>query len=155
MSVLEEMKTYDLVAKSVTGHTWTKYTREWFTALWPCRSMLRCVHTSAMHVDSSLWMILSFNIADSIKQKQTNSVTWFRERTIPTEQPPLVGEVGANFYDRGCHVVSVTDSCGRILGFLDRSHYFFFQVAPQLHSRGWVSVPDPLLLKNASLTLSM
>jgi hypothetical protein len=32
--------------------------------------------------------------------------------------------------DRGCHVVSATDSYGRILDFLDRSHYFFFQVAP-------------------------
>jgi hypothetical protein len=31
--------------------------------------------------------------------------------------------------------------------FLDRSRYFFFQVAPQLYSRGWVDpVPDPLLL---------
>jgi hypothetical protein len=26
--------------------------------------------------------------------------------------------------DRGCHVVSVTDSYGRILGFIDRSRYF-------------------------------
>jgi hypothetical protein len=40
------------------------------------------------------------------------------------------------FADRGCHVVSVTDPYGRILGFLDRSRYFFFQVAPQLYSRG-------------------
>jgi hypothetical protein len=40
------------------------------------------------------------------------------------------------FADRGCHVVSVTDPYGRTLGFLDRSRYFFFQVAPQLHSRG-------------------
>jgi hypothetical protein len=47
-----------------------------------------------------------------------------RERTIPTERPPLVGEVIANFFaDRGCHMVSVTDPYGRILGFLDRSHY--------------------------------
>jgi hypothetical protein len=30
--------------------------------------------------------------------------------------------------------------------FLDRSRYFFFQVAPQLYSRDWVDpVPDPLL----------
>jgi len=29
--------------------------------------------------------------------KQTNSVSLVRERTIPTERPPLVGEVGANF----------------------------------------------------------
>jgi hypothetical protein len=26
--------------------------------------------------------------------------------------------------DRGCHVVTVTDPYGRILGFLDRSRYF-------------------------------
>jgi hypothetical protein len=27
----------------------------------------------------------------------------------------------ATFVDRGCHVVSVTDPCGRIIGFLDRA----------------------------------
>jgi hypothetical protein len=48
-----------------------------------------------------------------------------RERTIPTERPPLVDEVIANFFaDRACHVVSVTDPYCRILGFLDRSRYF-------------------------------
>jgi hypothetical protein len=31
-------------------------------------------------------------------------------------------------------VVSVTDPYGRILGFIDRSRYFFFLVAPQLYS---------------------
>jgi hypothetical protein len=37
-----------------------------------------------------------------------------------------------------------------ILGYLDRSRYFFFQVAPQLYSRGWVDpVPDPLLLRKS------
>jgi hypothetical protein len=44
-------------------------------------------------------------------------------------------------------VVSTTVPYGRILGFLDRSSYFLFLVAPQLYSRGWVdSVPDSLLL---------
>jgi hypothetical protein len=47
--------------------------------------------------------------------------------------------------DRGCHVDSVTDPYGSILDFLDRSRYFFFQVAPQLYSRGWV---DPGLCNN-------
>jgi hypothetical protein len=28
----------------------------------------------------------------------TNSVALVRERTIPTERPPLVGEVSTNFY---------------------------------------------------------
>jgi hypothetical protein len=31
------------------------------------------------------------------KQKQTNSVVSVRKQTIPTERPPLVGEVSANF----------------------------------------------------------
>jgi hypothetical protein len=36
---------------------------------------------------------------------------------------------------RGCHVVSAKDPYGRIVAFIDRSRYFF-QVAPQLYSRG-------------------
>jgi hypothetical protein len=41
-------------------------------------------------------------------------------------------------------MVSVTDPYGCIPGFLDRSRYYFFQVAPQLYSRGWVDpAPDP------------
>jgi hypothetical protein len=35
-----------------------------------------------------------------------------------------------------CSVVSATDPHSRILGLLDRIRYFFFQVAPQLYSRG-------------------
>jgi hypothetical protein len=51
-----------------------------------------------------------------------NSVACVRERTIPIEQTPLVGEVNADFFaDRGCQVVSVMDLYDRILGFLDRS----------------------------------
>jgi hypothetical protein len=33
----------------------------------------------------------------TIRHKTTNSVAWVRERTIPTERPPLVGEASANF----------------------------------------------------------
>jgi hypothetical protein len=43
-----------------------------------------------------------------------------------------------NIRDIGCRVVSAMDPCFHILGFLYRSRYFFFQVAPQLYSRGWV-----------------
>jgi hypothetical protein len=54
------------------------------------------------------------------------------------------------FADRECHTVSVTGPYDRILGFLDRSRYVFFQVASQFYSRGWVDpVPDPLLLKKS------
>jgi hypothetical protein len=67
-----------------------------------------------------------------------NSVPWVRERTVPTERPSFVGEVSAKFADRMCHVVSVTCPYSRIHRFLDRIRNFFFQVAPQLYSRGWV-----------------
>jgi hypothetical protein len=54
------------------------------------------------------------------------------------------------FLDRWCHVVSVTDSYSRIIGFLGRSRYFFFQVAPQFYTRGWVDpVPDTLHLRKS------
>jgi hypothetical protein len=63
-----------------------------------------------------------------MQKLKKNSIVWVRERTIPAERPPLVGEVIANVYaDRGCHVVSVTDPYGRILGFLDRSRYFYIK----------------------------
>jgi hypothetical protein len=60
-----------------------------------------------------------------------NSVALVSGRTIPMERLPLVGEVSANFLRiEGCRVVSVADPYGRNLCFLDRSRYFFFQVAP-------------------------
>jgi hypothetical protein len=42
-----------------------------------------------------------------------NSVALVSERTMPTERLPLVGEVMPTFADRGCRVVSATDSHGR------------------------------------------
>jgi hypothetical protein len=47
----------------------------------------------------------------------------------------LSAKLVPTFVNRGCHVVSVTDSYSCILNFLDQNHYFFFQVAPQLYSR--------------------
>jgi precorrin-6B methylase 1 len=44
-------------------------------------------------------------------------------------------DIGPTFADRGCCVVSATDPLVVSLGFLDRSRYYFFQVAPQLSSR--------------------
>jgi hypothetical protein len=69
---------------------------------------------------------------------------------MQTERPPLVDEVSANFFaDRGYRVVSAADPHGRILGFLERNRYYFFQVA-QLYSRGWLDpVPDSLFLRKS------
>jgi hypothetical protein len=36
-------------------------------------------------------------MSKQLSKTKLNSVTLVRERTIPTEQPPLVGEVSANF----------------------------------------------------------
>jgi hypothetical protein len=80
---------------------------------------------------------------------QKNSVAWVRERTIPTERPPLVGEVSANFCEyrvpRGQHEGSL-----RPYSRISRPEpLLFFQVAPQLYSWGWVDpIRDPLLHRN-------
>jgi hypothetical protein len=54
------------------------------------------------------------------------------EGAIPTEQPSLVGEVSAKFEDKGCHLVSVQYPYGSILGFLDRSPYFFLKCSSSI-----------------------
>jgi hypothetical protein len=109
---------------------------------WKFRPFEKLLYLTVCHICWHIWITSSRNILTKI-----NSMAWVRERTIPTGRPPLLGEVSAN---RGCYVVSVTDPYGLILGFLDRSHYFYFQVAPQLYSRGWLDpVPDPLLLRKS------
>jgi hypothetical protein len=47
------------------------------------------------------------------KKLKLNSVALVRKRTIPTERPPLVGEVSANFYGERCRVFSATDPHNR------------------------------------------
>jgi hypothetical protein len=73
----------------------------------------------------------------SLYALKLNSVALVRERTIPTERPPFVGEVSVNFL----RIEGFAWSAQRIptvvnLGFLDRSRYFFLEVAAQLSSRG-------------------
>jgi hypothetical protein len=60
-----------------------------------------------------------------------NSVARVLERTIPIERDRrLSAKLVPTFVGRRCRVVSATDPHIRILGFLDLSRYFFFQVAP-------------------------
>ena len=63
-------------------------------------------------------------------KKKKNSVALVRERTIPTERPPPVGEVSANL----CGKRGVAWSAQ--LCFLDLEPLLFIQVAPQLTSGG-------------------
>jgi hypothetical protein len=86
-----------------------------------------------------------------IDWQTTNSMTSVHDWTIPSDRR-LPAKLVPPFADRECCVVSITDPYGNILDFLDWSHYFFFQVAPQLYSRGWVDpVPDPLLLRKSGI----
>jgi hypothetical protein len=79
----------------------------------------------------------------SVNNKEELSLALVHEQTMQTCRATLV----PTFADKGYRVASATDPYSRILGFLDRSRYFFFQVAPQLYSRGWVDpIPDPLPL---------
>jgi hypothetical protein len=80
------------------------------------------------------------------KTNKTNSMVWVRERTIPTERPPLVDEVTANVL----RIEGATRSAWRIprpySRFSRQEPLLFYQIAPQLYSRGWMDpVPDRLL----------
>jgi hypothetical protein len=79
---------------------------------------------------------------------QTNKLRGLSPRANCTDR--ATAACRPTFADRGCRVVNVTDPYGRILGFLDRCRYFFFQAAPQLYSWGWVvPVSDPLLIRKS------
>jgi hypothetical protein len=69
----------------------------------------------------------------TFKTDETNSVALVRERTIPIERPPLVSEVSSNSCGYRVSNGQRNGSLRPFLGFLDRSRYFFFQVAPQLY----------------------
>jgi hypothetical protein len=100
------------------------------------------------------------NFDPSVFQPVASRYTDYKETSTPWPESAThvyrpsdsrsLAKLVPTFAGRGCHVVSVTDPYGRILGFLDRSRYFFFQVAPQLYSRGWVDpVQDSLLLRKS------
>jgi hypothetical protein len=73
-------------------------------------------------------------------------MVWVRERTTPAEQPPLVGEVIANFFRIDVPRGQRDGSLRPYTRFYRQEPLLFYQVAPQLYSRGWVDpVPDPLL----------
>jgi hypothetical protein len=76
-----------------------------------------------------------------------NSMVWVRKRTIPTERPRLVGEVIANFCGQRVPRGQRDGSLRPYSRFSRQEPLLFYQVAPQLYSRGWLDpVPDPLPL---------
>jgi hypothetical protein len=120
------VKKWSCTSASLSTTTW-RHMKEWiiFPALYGSRSPSQCSEDKKTKLHGL-----------SLRANYINP----SDRCLSTKLVPT-------FADRGCHVVRGSDPYGRILGFLDRIHYFFFQVASQLYSRGWVDpVPDPLLL---------
>jgi hypothetical protein len=108
--------------------------------LWNAAQRFSCVIVEQM---SRMFGRTKRNIYANIFIYITNSVASLCKRIIPTERPPLVGEVSANFL----RIEGATWSTWRIprpySRFSRQEPLFFYQVAPQLCARGWVE-PGPL-----------
>jgi hypothetical protein len=103
---------------------------------------------------STITAIICILETDSYHQKsgrtkpktKKNSMVWVSEWTIPTERPPLVGEVIANFCGQRVPRGQRDGSLLPYSRFSRQEPLLFYRVAPQLYSRGWVDpVPDALL----------
>jgi hypothetical protein len=119
----------------------------WFR---PCEPPVRSIHSASPTAGES-----ERELSDKQNGSQHHTTKapwreWASELYRPSDRR-LSAKLLPTFADTGRHVVNMMDPYGRILGFIDSSRYFFFQVAPQLYSRGWVDpVPDPLLRKSSS-----
>jgi hypothetical protein len=120
--------------------------------MWDCR----CVgEANAPHNDKSRerWLSKSVSLQVVTVVDLTLNVTpWPQSESevYRSNNRCLSAKLVPTFAYRGCHVVSVVDFYGCNLGVIDRSGYYFFQVAPQLYSQGWVDPdPDPLLVRKS------
>jgi hypothetical protein len=123
---------------------------------WASFILLQSGTTSNRHKYWFLAEVADSDIVISVLNLMTWDIyTYWISDTIELCRPSdrrLLGLV-LTFSDRGCCVISATNPHYRILGFLDLSHYYFFQIASQLYSRGWVDpIPDPLLLGKSGST---
>jgi hypothetical protein len=64
-----------------------------------CRGLFSLIDPDFADLESSVFKVSLASMNHHAKEKtiKLNSVALVRERTIPTERPPLVGEVSANF----------------------------------------------------------
>jgi hypothetical protein len=100
--------------------------------------------STALTQEATYPWFIDFQTMSDYKKK--NSMVWVRERTIPTERPPLVGEVIANFCGSRVPRGQRDGSLWPYSRFSRHEPLLVYQVAPQLYSRGWVDlVPDPQL----------
>jgi hypothetical protein len=83
-----------------------------------------------VHLVAVSWIYILFSILSFLYLKTKKNWTPWSESASELYPPSdrLLTKLVPTFEDRWSHVVSVTDPYGRILAFLDRSRYFFFQV---------------------------
>jgi hypothetical protein len=89
---------------SKTSHTRRQYCSSWEcneistnTFPWSESTRYTRVHTSTLCSPFCRIICISMCFYIITVNDKLNSVVWVRERTIPTERPPLVGEVSASF----------------------------------------------------------
>jgi hypothetical protein len=82
-------------------------------------------------------------------KKETNSIAESACELYRPSDRCLSAELKQTFANR-FRVINARIPYGRNSGFLNWRPYFFFQVAPQLYSRGWVDpVPYPLVFSKS------
>jgi hypothetical protein len=80
------VRTYEAIREG----TFVKFDIRWFSKM--CQMIQKWRIANILHEDINLQAISRVKL-----KKKINSVALVRKQTIPTERPPLVGEVSANF----------------------------------------------------------
>jgi hypothetical protein len=78
----------------------------------------------------------AFNLIQMTMNNETKQTPWYESvsELYRLSDHHLSAKVLSTFADRRCCVGSTMDPYGRILGFLDQSRYYFFQVDTRLYS---------------------
>jgi hypothetical protein len=96
---------------------------------WYIQIVIILVQDKILNTVALLNDLYKYSKYTAFNYSHTNKQTGWPESTnelLPTEQPPLVGKVSAKLLRTVCCMVSGMGPQGHILGFLDRSSYYFF-----------------------------
>jgi hypothetical protein len=90
--------TNDRIFADLTGYTFHTMDSRGLLLLIKLSTLRHLQHDHFDTVSCFVWL-MTYGRPDETTQTSDikNSMVWVRERTIPTERPPLVGEVIANF----------------------------------------------------------
>jgi hypothetical protein len=121
----------------------------WKTELLKEHALPLATHTNLHYAEDKIsednWYLASYLSCFTLSTPPKNAITkYFGDRCLLAKLVPTFEDRGVSHGQCGRSPMAVIS-----IFFLDQSHYFFFQVTPQLYSRGWVDpIPDPLLRKS-------